>query len=477
MELVPKIKQDKKMSKNRNLKYGGYAAVVTAFVIAGLIVVNLIVNRLGVSFDITRNRLFTLSDQTKKIVANLEDDITIYAFFRTGKESRTILEVIKKYTSISNKITYKQVDPDINPGFAIRYDKEKTGIAVGSIIVEKGSKFKVLKLKEFYNYIKNSTGQREKVSHSIEQRLTSAINFVISDSIPKIYELSGHRETSLKTLGLYRRVLNENYEISDLNLMRDRGVPEDASLVVCIGPRYDLNNDELVYLKTYLENGGKMLFLLDILSEYPIGFNLLLRSYGIVQEVGVVAEANKENYYKYPVVLIPNMGDHEIVNPLKEKKLKVILDTSAPLRILDVVKREIEVNPILTSSSTSWVNTNLADLNSGFPGKGGHIGPFVLGAAINKRGKEKEKGFRIVVIGNFRFMKTEYEINRDFFLNTLSWLNSRQETISIRAKSIYKMPLTMNDMEVTVYAVVIVVILPLMILGIGLFIWLRRRHL
>ncbi|MBT3275439.1 MAG: ABC transporter, partial [Spirochaetales bacterium] len=133
--------------------------------------------------------------------------------------------------------------------------------------------------------------------------------------------------------------------------------------------------------------------------------------------------------------------------------------------------------------SQSWVRSNLEN-SSLLQQAGDKKGPVDIAVAITKRKMDmnEPEGHRIVVAGNAGFVGPippfgTLKPNVDFFMNTLSWLNKRDDSISVRSKSLFTFPLRISGQMQLIYAAIFVILLPLGILITGLVIWLRRRHL
>jgi hypothetical protein len=154
-----------------------------------------------------------------------------------------------------------------------------------------------------------------------------------------------------------------------------------------------------------------------------------------------------------------------------------------PLSLLDTKRRSVEITPLMTSSSGAFLRTNL-DEDSTARVASDISGPFVLGAAVTDPSwiQDNEPQARIVAIGNsgyyfFYFAAMGFEANRDIFMNSITWLENRPETISVRSKSIFILPLRMNLVQIIVFGVLFIFVIPLAFFICGLVVWLKRRHL
>lgn len=107
---------------NIRLKYGTNAFIMTALLLAILILANVIVTQKPVKWDLTKNKQYTLSDQTKQVLKSLKTDVTVYAFFKEGTTSRDMVKsLLDQYRNVSKRIIVHFVDPDKEPATAQRY--------------------------------------------------------------------------------------------------------------------------------------------------------------------------------------------------------------------------------------------------------------------------------------------------------------------------------------------------------------------
>lgn len=168
----------RKLLSSKQLKYGGYATVITAVVIAIAIILNVVVTMLedniGLRWDLTKHKVFSLSDTTIEILKDLKDDVKIYSLYPVGKENAMMKELLQRYRNQSDRISVQNVDPVRNPTFAQKFDKEKRGLPNGSLIITDKSekKFKVLNEYDLYGF--NYQAQTID-SLQAEQKITSAI--------------------------------------------------------------------------------------------------------------------------------------------------------------------------------------------------------------------------------------------------------------------------------------------------------------
>ena len=474
------------MFKSKRVRYGGFAAFVTLAAIVVLLVINLIFQQLPAEVDMTKNRLFSLSEQTLELIHSLQQDVTIYALYSPGRESPNVIDVLQKYVRASNKIRLEYIDPDKNPVFLKKYAAEGENLSNGTIIFESGDIFKVIASFDLYDVTYSQQGEAQVMGFKAEQRFTNALLYVTSGVTPKIYVLGGHSEYTLTQLGLLQTVERENFDIEQLNLLTTPEVPEDADIVLIMSPEFDLTEREANALSTYLEDrNGSALFFFDYNDADLTHFNDVLASFGVRIGKGIVMESDRNLLYSpdNPLFIAPKLLDHDITKPLMSDNLTVLMPNNLPVETLDIVKRNVDIQPLMQTSDSSWIRTNL-DNSSMLKQPSDVPGPVNLAVAISKKKSEmsEPEGYRIVVAGNASFIGSisyfgNLKPNIDFFLNSLAWLNKRTDSISVRSKSLFEFPLRMSATMQLVYAGIFVLLIPIGILVAGLVVWLRRRHL
>ncbi len=467
--------------KDKKFKYGGYATLLTAFVLAILVVVNLVVGQIPLKIDLTENRMFSLSDQTKKILEGLDEEVRIIGLYKTGQENKTFDEILQRYRRGNKNISITYIDPVKNPTFSSKYTKDGTSLRDGSYIVETDKKYKVIDYFDLFNIRYDQYGNTRAESLAMEERVTGAIQYVTADELPVVYTLEGQGEQPLPS-ELKKKMELENYEIKSLSLLTEDAVPSDASILMVIAPQRDITAEEEQKIREYLDNFGRAIFLMDIVDAEMPNFDALFKSYGISMNKALTIEEDRTRYFQNPTWIVPNMESHDIINPMKSSKMQVLAFGAQGITELELKKRSTEIQPLLVTSDSAWGKT---DLTSTAPEKeeGDLDGPFNIAVAINdKIWNEKENEYdetKLVVVGDAEFLNPQFASigNADFILNSLNWLQDEMETISIRPKSLVSRYLTINPFQQLLFAGITVILIPLLILGAGLVMWLRRRHL
>ncbi|HHU49581.1 MAG: GldG family protein [Caldicoprobacterales bacterium] len=466
--------------KSRKFKYGSYATLMTLIVIAVLIVVNLVVDMIPVRIDLTWNKLYSLSEQTYKVLDNLEDEIWIYYIGEEGNTNPAVEEIVQRYASYSSLISTGYMDPVRDPITAQKYIKDGDQLSAGSLIVECGDVYRVITQYDMYNFVQTASGLQVE-SMAVEQRLTSAIMFVSGASMPVAYQLEGHGEAPLDA-ATARQMELENFHMESLNLIGLDKVPEDADLLIINGPERDLSEEEADVLKAYLENKGRAIFLMNLRLEDMANFQSVFRTYGFQLSNSLVIEGEQGNYVVgNPLYLIPQINDHEIVAPIKNQGIPVIIPGAQAIEVQDTVRNTLTIQPLLTTSEKAYARSTDSEETSLEKQEDDESGSFVLAAAIEDNiynyAANETYMTRIVVIGSSQFLNTGWESSTDLFMNSLNWIFEREDSISIRPKSLGVQPLNVTSTQLRIYAALSLIVIPLGCMILGLVTWLRRRNL
>ena len=481
MKEIKGIKYIRESFRTRQVKYGGYAALITLAVIAGLILLNLVVGQFPLQIDLTDAGFFSLTDQSLQVIDQIETPVTFYGFWRSGEENIQLMEVINLYLSRSRHIRLEVLDPERNPTRVSRYDRDNQGIPRGTLVVDGEKGFRVIRPMDMYDIIQDQRGGSPTISGlSMERRITSALLFVATGHTPVIYEVTGNLQLTLAQLGLREMVERENFEVRELNLFQSE-IPDDASSIILNAPRMDLTRPEADKLLDYLEKGGRLFVLADYrINELPM-LNEVLASYGMRFDYGYLFENNNTYTAGSTVLIIPELLDHEITNPLIEQRLPVLLPDSMGVSETGTRRRTVELKPLFTSSRNSFLRTDLEEYSMAQTGSDIQ-GPIILGmTAVDPYWIDSNNPVaqtRIVAIGcGSLFDFGHIPGNIDLFLNSITWLEDRPETISVRSKSLYLLPMRLNTLQMIIYGVIFVIIIPIGFFIYGFVIWLKRRHL
>ena len=471
--------------KARAFRAGGYSVMAAALVIAIAVVVNILAGALPANItqiDTTSAQLFSISQQTEEILADLDEDVTIYWVVQSGQEDSTLELLLSQYEGMSSHISVVKKDPDVYPGFTTQYELE--GVYNNSLVVESDKRFRYVAYDSIYTYDYSSyyyTGSYD-TSFAGESAITSALSYVTSEELSKIYLLTGHGESTLST-DFEAAVEQENVEMAELSLLSETEVPEDADCVLIYGPTRDISQEELEMLKTYLAEGGNVMLLTDPPQEDTDFTNLyaLMDYYGLKAYDGIVLESDY-NYYALgtPYYLLPELSYHTITSPLIDGDYYVLLPIAQGLGYSETVRENLAVSDLLTTSDSAFSKLAGYSLDTYEKEDGDIDGPFSL-AMIGTETIDEDTESNVIWVSSLALLddQTNTQVsggNQDFFLNCIGYLTEQESSITIHAKSLSYDYLTMSSFSSTLLTALFVAIIPLGYLLIGIQIWYRRKR-
>ncbi|MEK7767118.1 MAG: GldG family protein, partial [bacterium] len=302
------------------LRYGSNALLFTAAVVAIAALLNVVATRHSARADLTANRFFSLSDQTRKVLKSLNRKVKVTAFFKSGsKEMNQLRDLLKEYRHVSSQLEVEFVDPDQKPARAQIYKIT----AMNTTILESGAKRKDILPHELFGY--QFQGRQPQQEFKGESVITAGLLSVSSDKQLTVYFLEGHGERSIEDSGenglsaLKQQLERDNYVVKSVNLVREGKLPADAELIVVAGPRRVVPEPERKVLEAHLAKEGKLLVLLDL--DTSAGLEPLLTAWGVTPLTGMVVDPRSYYYFGGPFVPIPAYKYHKITTDLQKQNV------------------------------------------------------------------------------------------------------------------------------------------------------------
>lgn len=471
--------ENKQALSTRTAKVGGYSVVLALIVLAILVAVNVLFSVLPskfTQFDISAAQLYSLTSDTKVVATNLDKDVTIYWITQAGQESTVLDKLLDRYQDLSDHITVVKKDPDIYPTFAQQYTDET--VVNNSLVVECGDKSRYISYDDIYQVDTTSYYTTGSVSQSFdgEGQITSAIDYVVSDELPKIYLLSGHGEGALSDT-FANELTRSNYEtVEDFSLLNVDEIPEDCDTLLINAPTSDISEEELTMLRDYVQGGGKLLVLSGPQKDTKLtNLDALLADYGVTVNDGVVVDTDREHYaFTAPYVLMPDIGSSDITDPLTEESSHVIVPIAQGL----TVGSNSSVTALLTTSDEAFSKAAGYAMTTYDNEDGDTDGPFTLAVSI----EDNTADGKIVWVPTDYLLDDMYNsyssgANLDLVMNSLSWMIGKNDAVSIRAKSLNNNYLTISSSSATVLKIVMIGVIPVCFLLLGIDEVLRRRKM
>lgn len=451
---------------------GTNAVVLSLAVIGIFIVLTIFLNSTkSLQVDLTQNKQFTLSEQTLETLKALDKDVHIKAFTSSQTPTmmnRDIVDIVQEYKKHNGKIVFDQYNIESQPEVASQYEVDPSG----TLVVESGSQKNTLYFSEMFQ----STSQTD-YQFNGEQKLTQAlVNLNVKDKT-KVYFLSGHNETPLGQMSVWRTGLEEqNYEVKDLNLLREGKIPDDAQALFIIGAQSDISDSEFNLIKEYLNGNGKLYMALNFSEQMSKWKNIdaLLGTYGIKEQKAIAIDP-KNSRLVSPLTIIPQYGFHDITNKLSDSNLLMSMTLAIALDSQPVA--DYPTTMLLKTTEQAYGETNIDQLIKGGSSKDDNDikGPLNLGYVV----ETKENKPKAVVLGGSTFLRDDaigLQGNRDFALNSVGWLQEKKDQVTIRPREnkLQMAMITGGQAQTIFYGTVL--LFPLLFLIVGGTIWWRRRQ-
>ncbi len=462
-----------KLQRRIAARGGSYALAVTAVVLAILIAVNILASVLPTALtklDISSTKLYSITSSTKVVVNNLEKDVTIYWVVQSDQEDEVIENLLGKYESLSPHITVTKKNPDVYPTFTAQYTDED--VPNNSLIVECGEKSRYISYNDIYLTDVDYTTYSYVYSFDGEGAITSAIDYVISDELPKVYTLEGHGEAELPA-EFQTQIEKENMELESFSLLNMDEIPEDADALLIYAPESDISDEEATLLEDYLENGGKLLVIAGPTEDGTLtNLYSVLETYGVEAADGLVVDIDREHYaFQQPYILLPDIQSNDITDPLIEAKYYAIFPLAQGLTITGS-----SATALLTTSDEAFSKAAGFQLDTYEKEDGDTDGPFSVAVSVDT-GNDGQ----LIWFASSYFLDEMYNAyssgaNLDLAMNALSSLIGEREAVSIRSKSLSYNYLTISESAASMLKTWMIGVIPGAFVVYGVFTVIERRR-
>ena len=469
----------------RTVQYGSLAIGSVLLVLGILVAVNWISTRQNKRWDLTANQQYSLSDQTRKVLGDLQEPVKVRVFDESAGFGR-FRDMLGEYEYESKQFTVEYVDIVKQPTVAQRYQIAQPG----TVVLEYG-------------------GRTEKVTSTDEQQMTNALIKVISGRQPKIYFVHGHgeRDTAASDRDGYaaaaEQLRSSNFLVERLALAQDPNVPADADIVVIAGPDADYLPGEIDALQAFLRRGGHVLMLLDppATAETTPLTNLLAfaREWGVDVGTNVVVDVSGVGraFNAGPEVPIALSYPSHPINDRFDQMTAYSVARS--VRPVEGGSNGRTAQIFVETGPNSWAESDVRALMSTGqvqrnPEAGDITGPIALGAAVTAAAEappapqpaagqppavEPPKAeARLAVIGDSDFAANwlvGFQGNRDLFLNVTNWLALQENLIAIRPKAADDRRITVTADQQSRIRLISLFLIPGLLFAAGLRTWWRRR--
>lgn len=460
------------------IKLGAYSVSGILAAIALAVAVNLGLNYVPEqysSFDLTENRLYALTEETKTFLAGLSEDVTIYVLAEEGAGDTDLEKTLERMKDQSGHVKIAYVSPSKNPNFYQNYTQEPP--VSNSLIVEGEKRSRVVSYEDIYTYeMDYASYSYQTTGYDGEGQVVSAIAYVTTEDMPVFYTVGGHGELELEDK-FVNAIEKENVSCEQLMLYSVDEIPEDAQGIILNAPTSDYSKDDAGKVIDYLNKGGSALIVSTMTEGEMTNFESILDFYGISEVEGTIVEQDRGFYYQNPYYLFPNIESSEVTESLSGSL--VFAPFSKGLSY-DDLQEDAVYTAILTTSSSAFSKTDVTNGDDYSKGANDIDGPFAVSVEVEKSTEDGTFSRAFVVGGESLFTSLADEMapgnNVKLFANMISSLAGHESSVTVPVKSLSMQNLTFRAQTAYIAAVICVIIIPLAVLITGLVIWLRRRR-
>lgn len=482
------------MNANKiTLKMGGYSVIITAVVVAIVIVVNLAVRLLPskyTKYSTSTVGLYDISDTSREILSKVKDKISIYVVCESDYTDEVIEEYVAKYAGLNSNVSWSTVDPAVKPGFLQEYTDESLSSQVTHLVLvnkangrsrvipntdiyyQKYTQQEILYYQMYYG-----TTPDNPTYFNIEQELTSAVDYLTAEKLPTVYYVSGHGETELDSTvtGL---IEDENIDLVELPLLTKGEVPDDADAVIINSATKDFTEDEIKALEAYTAKGGNVIMTSFYNSE--LKDRNLTNLYGFAKSLGLeykdvfVFEGSADKYVQAPYNILPTVADNDFSSALGSNTYLVMLTCNA-ITLAGTAPEGVTLTELLATSLKGYAKAEVTEDTKVEKEDGDEEGKFVLGAMAEKTADGKTS--KLVWLASPALLDSRYSSyysNISYFMAILTDLCEKESSVTINAKSLQIEALTVSEASANLWGIILIAVIPLIVLVCGFAVWNRR---
>ncbi len=450
-------KYDKKVRSKKALQLGAASSLNTLIFIGILALLAFVTTRHHVRADLTQKGLFSLADQTKKVLDKLDKDVHIYAFFKKGDETLP-RDLLEQYAYRSDHIKFEFIDPNQKPQLAKRYQVNQ----YGTVVVE-------------------SNGRRETITELNEANLTNAILKVTRDVEKMVCFTTGHGEKDIeseKPRGykfIADGIRKDNYMVRAVNIIRDKGIPRECNVLIIAGPTTEFFPAELDSIKDFIERGGRLMVLVD--PNWKPGLIEFLKQYNIQVDNDLIVDFTGVGQLFGMGPAVPLVNQYENHPMFKDFKVMTFFPEACSVRPIENGVEGVTTKVLFKSAPRSWGEMDFTAGKVQYDEGRDLKGPLSMAVLATKNLDEHKKA-HVLVVGDSDFGMNAYVRNSgnyDLFLNMVNWLAEEEDMVTIRPKQFDDRRVTLTERDSKIVLYVSVIGLPLVIIIAGLMVYYRRR--
>lgn len=474
---VQSIQKRRYAFAGRGVGIGAFSIVNIMAAAAVVVLVNIGLNYIPdqyTSYDVTVNKIFTLTEESVDYVRGLTQDVTIYVWADEESKDGDLDKLLGQLKGYSDHIRVEYVSPIANPMFYYNYTDIQPSANSLIVVGEHGNV--VVDYNDMYIYQTNyTTYEEEVVGTDAEGQVISAIMRASSEDTAKVYIVAGHDELMFDDTFL-NALSKENVSYESLQLYAVDAVPEDADVLVFDAPVSDYSDDDVEKVLAYLEQGGSAFIIPTWTDQDMTGFEKILDYYGISLVDGVIMETDRSHYYQTVYDLFPNIEYNDITQTVYDGTV------FAPLcrgLIYDEESEDIRYVPILTTSDQAFSKKDVLNAQNYNKSSEDIDGPFVI-AMTAERPVSDQKTSKAAVVATEQMFTAQADnivpgYNVKLFGNIVASLTEQEVPVVVPVKyyEIGNLVFSAGTVLTVIIGIIAAVVL---CLAAGIWIPLRRRR-
>lgn len=530
-EKKEKAKKPKALRSQFLFKKGGYSIAIIALVLAALVLLNWLVSALGerfhLEFDMTPQKINSMSEENIKFLEGIKDKVTVtvcadedsfasymdsyaqqyYGISDGGDYFEQTATLVKKYKSYNENIAVSFVDPQSSEFMEIYRNYSNAGVNYGSIIVsaEKGgnNRYKILNFADIYELKTDDTyaayGYTTSTieGNNVETALTGAIAYCVSSKTPRLAIFTGHSANDYSE-PLTKLLKDNNFEVDVLTDKIIGNIPDEYDAIAVLSPTEDFIDSELDKISAFLDNGGKLskgfLYFADASCPSLPNLESFLSQWGIVEKKGVLFETDANNSIQddpstmgiYPAEAAEGDEAGSFDNSVLKEISICITGENVPLMTGTPADTSVKVNTVMNTldSAVAAPVGSPADW-SGYTDKDKKQYNSVIEAKKADIGSDNESiESYVYAFSSIEYIDSDWAENSRLSNKNLVLAcseraaNAEESGISFTSKTITNETFaeSVTETGINVINILFVWLLPISVVAIGIFVYIKRRN-
>ena len=480
--LTANLAEIKAVGKKRTTVVRANLMLVAVAMFGIAVGVNYVVSRHPVRFDLTSNKIYSLSDQTLEILKKLPQDVDVTMITTPRTNSAEILkaqQLLEEYSKHSSKFHFRVVDGTKNPS-----EPQRLNItSANTVVFQSGANRKDVLQRDYVTYAMQ--GRQPMPKFQGEAAFTQALMSMTDTTRLTFYFTKGHGEKDLNNpqpdgFNEFKSLLEkQNYTVKDLDLITTGKIPDDATVLASLGPQKSFQPAEEKEISDFLKRGGKLILCVD--PQVRTGLESLLKDYGISLGNDMAIDPTR-CLPTDPRAVVPQYSYHPIVEKLSSNNMYMVMPFSQSVQKVEPNIKGVSQTIFLQTTDKGWGQKDLKAKSWKYKAGIDNKGPLPLAMACELALPDNPtKKTRVVVFGGSNFLSNQaLQIgpgNGDVGLNSFSWAAEEENKISIHPKEDERRLLNLDSVSANVLSYLTVYIIPLGTLLIGGVLWWRRRSL